>query len=1447
MKRNLIILMFFLVAGTAHGQFPSGTGFPPFSSIQSFGIGSLNLQNLNFNFAVPLPASGGRGTNLTMGVSYNSLIWSPQGPGVSWTPVVDPGGNPTWGWSLNSPIGSIPYQYVIGECFYISGGQGHYAPVYTYNYYYYVEPNGTMHPFNVKHQVISSPCTGAGTYGPFTGYATDNSGFFIDITTPTSPKVYSPSGTQITTGILKDSNGNYISDTVVNSSETDWTDSVGRTALKIITSSSSIKYEYLDPTGVYQTITLALTSQYIRTNFGCSGVGEYAGTASLPSSLTFPNGWVYSFTYEATPGHSGDVTGRLSKIALPNGGYVQLSYGTTHDAIDCTTGNTINLTKTDNDGTTSYSWQFVNTGGTGSTTTTITAPQMPYDSAPNQSVYAFNSSGQETSAAFYQGASTLLRTVNTTWASNNTPAAKTTILEDNSTQSEIETSYDTYGNLLSLKEHDYGTGAPGSVLRTTTYTYLNSSAYTNLNIMNRVTEKSVADSTGTVQYVEDTAYDGTTISPCPTGVVQHDDTNYPCSFTTRGNPSSVTTYTNASAKTGGVTKNSYYDVFGNLVQAALNCCQTKSWTFSSTTQYSYPDSDTCGATGGPQLTTGYTYNAYTGQKVSETDANNQVTSYTYDLMRRETSITRPDNSQISYTYADSQNQIIETDPIQGSVVRKKTDSLDGLGRVVKRTTTDASGNTYAISQKVFDGLGRGYQVANPYLSSPQYWASTQYDAAGRITKNVLQDGEQIQYAYSAASVTTTDPAGNLSKFQADGLGRVIIAFEPDVTNNNSLTLQTSYTYTVLGEQATITQGSQARSFNYDGMGRLTSETTPEAGTVSNQYDNFNNLTQRTDARGVITNYSYDTLNRLTQTSYNVGTTGVASTPTVAYTYGTTPSQNNNGRLITMTDGTGSESYSYDILGRTTQLQKVLGGTTYTTSYQYNQAGNVTSTTYPSQKVIQKNYDAIGRPSSIANGTSSIVSALAYNTNFQLTGFTYGNGISASQTFSADRAQLTGVSYTGTNGTIFGLTYSHAQSGGNNGEIASTTDSFDSGRSATYTYDALGRLSTATTAGSTNYPQWGLSFTYDRYGNRTNQTVTAGTAYANSVVVNAATNQITTLGYGYDASGNMTSDGVNTLTYDAENRVLTSADGSGSGGYSYDGNGLRVQKTSSGATTLYLYDGTNVIAEYASGASPSSPTIEYLYLGNRLMSQIQSGATSYYHADHLSPRVMTDSNGNVLQQQGHYPFGEQWYPTGTGTSPEWKFTNYERDVESGNDYAKFRYGVNRLGRFLTGDPVRSVKTIDPQRSNRYSYVANDPINRTDPSGRFIAPICVIENNLEYDVIGGIGDTDVNLELYPYEVVPYCPGLLETAPEPLPDKTYRTAVSTYKFQSVKFFICTYRIDCGKSQNSCGSDTVRMPAPCPKEFLILFFLVVREGMNSECETFGPAKPSSTAVPCS
>lgn len=504
-----------------------------------------------------------------------------------------------------------------------------------------------------------------------------------------------------------------------------------------------------------------------------------------------------------------------------------------------------------------------------------------------------------------------------------------------------------------------------------------------------------------------------------------------------------------------------------------------------------------------------------------------------------------------------------------------------------------------------------------------------------------------------------------------------------------------------------------------------------------------------------TKYTYDGLNRLTGISYNVsGATGVPATASVGLTYGTNASQFDNGRLITMTDGPGSESYTYNNLGQLTQLQKVIGTTTYTTSYAYNLANELIQIAYPSGRVVQQSVDAIGRlceiaPSTTGCGTSNIPYATGYGYNVagEVTGFKYGNGIYASLGFSPDRLQLTCLDYSTTNRsgncthdstTKLGLTYSYGSAGSNNGQISGISDYVQPGRNITYTFDSLYRMTNASTAGSTAYPAWGLSESYDRYGNRTAQSISSGcvspmTCPTNSESVNSSTNHLTGSNITYDLSGNMTNDALNTLTYDGEGRAVTASGGLGTGTYTYDGHGLRVEKVSGSTTTLYIFSGSKVIAEYAGGAAPSSPTVEYIYAGAVLLAKINSSGTFYYQQDHLSNRMVTNSTGGVVAEMGHFPFGESWY---NASNDKLYFTTYEYDAESGNHFAMARIFGNRLGRFLSPDPV-SGALEDPQSLNHYTYSSNDPCNETDPFG---LDSCTFSINLKNNA--GLSQDQVN---------------------------------------------------------------------------------------------------------
>src|SRR5271163_4558444 len=130
---------------------------------------------------------------------------------------------------------------------------------------------------------------------------------------------------------------------------------------------------------------------------------------------------------------------------------------------------------------------------------------------------------------------------------------------------------------------------------------------------------------------------------------------------------------------------------------------------------------------------------------------------------------------------------------------------------------------------------------------------------------------------------------------------------------------------------------------------------------------------------------------------------------------------------------------------------------------------------------------------------------------------------------------------------------------------------------------------------------------------------------------------------------------------------------------------------------------------------------FFFNGQRVGRADSSNSVTWYFADHLgSSRVVWST---VAQDDSDfYPFGGERVIS-SGTANTYKFTGKERDSESGLDNFGARYDSSSLGRFMSPDPIGGQK-IDPQTLNKYSYVRNNPINFTDPTGLYT---CKDDNN------------------------------------------------------------------------------------------------------------------------
>lgn len=169
----------------------------------------------------------------------------------------------------------------------------------------------------------------------------------------------------------------------------------------------------------------------------------------------------------------------------------------------------------------------------------------------------------------------------------------------------------------------------------------------------------------------------------------------------------------------------------------------------------------------------------------------------------------------------------------------------------------------------------------------------------------------------------------------------------------------------------------------------------------------------------------------------------------------------------------------------------------------------------------------------------------------------------------------------------------------------------------------------------------------------------------------------------------------------------------------------------GETIRFIYGiGGGVIAEY--DGSSGNLKKEYVAGGGSLITieptAVNSNGAQYATTDHLgSPRVITNSSGSVVSRHDYMPSGEELgasvggRTTGMGFSNSGdnnrkKFTGYERDTETGLDFAQARFYGSTQGRFTSPDPFSASAIVaDPQTFNRYAYCRNNPVNSVDPSG------------------------------------------------------------------------------------------------------------------------------------
>jgi len=263
-----------------------------------------------------------------------------------------------------------------------------------------------------------------------------------------------------------------------------------------------------------------------------------------------------------------------------------------------------------------------------------------------------------------------------------------------------------------------------------------------------------------------------------------------------------------------------------------------------------------------------------------------------------------------------------------------------------------------------------------------------------------------------------------------------------------------------------------------------------------------------------------------------------------------------------------------------------------------------------------------------------------------------------------------------------------------------------GATTNFGYDAIYELLNATQGGNTTE-----SYSYDPVGNRLSSLGVASYSYNVSNEMTSNSNS----SYTYDNNGNTLTKvvGSNTTSYawDLENR-LTSVTLPGTGGtvqFKYDPFGRRIEKISPNATSIFAYDGDNlvetvngsggVVARYTDGWNIDEP-----------LAESRSGTVSYYEQDGVgSVTSLSNTAGALAQTYTYDSFGNITNSSGSLTN-FLRYAGRDFDTETGLYFDRARYFDPTSGRFLSEDPKQFAADV-----NFYRYVWNNPVDFSDPLG------------------------------------------------------------------------------------------------------------------------------------
>lgn len=739
-------------------------------------------------------------------------------------------------------------------------------------------------------------------------------------------------------------------------------------------------------------------------------------------------------------------------------------------------------------------------------------------------------------------------------------------------------------------------------------------------------------------------------------------------------------------ETGPVTMD--YDAAGNLIHMQdINSVETV---------FSYDGRNRILATTINSKTTSNTYSR-SGEILSTTDRSNRTTSYGYNVRGLVEKIISSNGDYLYFGYDINANMVEES--------------------------------IYSSQQirTLFKGFDYGDPAANPNLA-----AGKPYQSIIRNQDNTQDLETEYQYLHGNL-VRIIPPNGLWSGYEYDLHNRVTAKIQ---AISDSDTVRTEYEYDLNNNLILVRDANGLETtYLYDDANNLVQTISPDTGTFQYSYDAASNLISK-NQNTTVTNYAYDNLGRLIRIEYPDDT---SQNITMGYDQG----QYGKGRLTSVTDAFGTCAYTYNIYGYLVSEIKTIYGITYTTSYTYDDTGNLTSITYPFGRQVIYHPDSSGRTASVSTyktSSQTVLQNIVWHPFGPVQSMTFPNG--KIYTNNVDLNYMT-------RNLSVSSTMDRTYLRNSTGNIDQITDNLDAARNQTFGYDPLYHLTSGTSITGNE------TFTYDNVGNRQTENRNGS---SQAYVYSPATNHIDSIAglslktFLYNPNGCITGIDARTFDYNLDNRLVKVSEGlTVLAEYAYNYKGQRVSKTVNANTTVFHYDiQGNLIAETDTAGNIIR---EYIYLSTTPVAMIVNSTISafdydqdgdidgedlaavpandvtafaqqfgrqystepgmyFYHTDHLgTPQVMTDSQGQTVWQADYTPFGTAVTTTAT-IENNLRFPGQYFDSETGLHYNWHRYYDPDTGRYLTPDPIGLKGGINP-----FVYVQNNPISRLDPSGLY----------------------------------------------------------------------------------------------------------------------------------